>query len=64
MAGVKGKSGGARQNSGRKSGITQKLISLKLDMELFEKLNGIKNRNAFINEAIREKIEKENLNLN
>ncbi len=62
MAGVKGKSGGARQNSGRKSGITQKLISLKLDMELFEKLNGIKNRNAFINEAIREKIEKENLN--
>ena len=62
MAGVKGKSGGARQNSGRKSGITQKLISLKLDMELFEKLNGIKNRNAFINEAIREKIEKESLN--
>lgn len=59
MAGIKGKSGGKREVSGRKRGINQKPIPLKIDLDLLEMLNKVKNRNGFINDAVREKLERE-----
>ena len=59
MTGVKGKSGGRREGAGRPRGVKQKPISLKLDLGLLERLNTVKNRNGFINDAVREKLERE-----
>ena len=56
MAGVKGKSGGRREGAGRPRGLNQKLISFKIDLDLLERLKSVKNRNSFINEAVREKL--------
>ena len=53
MAGIKEKSGGGRKNSGRRRGINQKPIPLKIDLDL------VKNRNGFINDAVREKLKNE-----
>jgi hypothetical protein len=55
MAGIKGKSGGKREGSGRPSGINQKAISVKIDIDLIDYLNSKDNRNRFINDCIREK---------
>ena len=59
MAGVKGKSGGKREGAGRPVGIKQKPIPLKIDLDLLAMLANVKNRNGFINDAIREKLERE-----
>lgn len=59
MAGVKEKSGGKRESSGRRRGINQKPIPLKIDLDLLEMLNKVKNRNGFINDAVREKLKNE-----
>lgn len=59
MAGIKEKSGGGRKNSGRRRGINQKPIPLKIDLDLLEMLNKVKNRNGFINDAVREKLKNE-----
>lgn len=59
MAGIKGKSGGKRKGAGRPRGVKQKPISLKLDLVLLERLNTVKNRNGFINDAVKEKLERE-----
>ena len=59
MAGVKGKSGGKREGAGRPMGVKQKPISLKIDLDLLGRLNSVKNRNGFINDAVREKLERE-----
>lgn len=54
--------GGARPNSGRKPGSSMTPISLKLQTELLEVFEGIKendkafNRNTYINDAIRERL--------
>ena len=61
MAGVKGKSGGRREGAGRPSGLRQKPISVRLDTDLLERLTTVKNRNGFINDAIREKLDKERI---
>lgn len=57
MVGVKGKSGGKRNGAGRPSGINQKSILVKFDIDLIEFLNLQENRNRFINDCIREKKE-------
>ena len=59
MAGIKGKSGGKREGAGRPVGIKQKPIPLKIDLDLLAMLANVKNRNGFINDAIREKLERE-----
>lgn len=59
MVGIKGKSGGNREGAGRPKGINQKGIFLKLDLDLFERLFSVRNRNRFINNAVREKLDKE-----
>ena len=59
MVGVKDKSGGNREGAGRPKGIKQKGIFLKLDLDLFERLSSVRNRNRFINNAVREKLDKE-----
>lgn len=59
MAGTKGRSGGKREGAGRPRGRTQKGISLRLDLDLFERLSLIGNRNSFINTAVREKLDRE-----
>lgn len=59
MVGVKGKSGGKREGAGRPSGLSQKAISVRLDLDLLDKLSYISNRNGFINNAVREKLERE-----
>ena len=59
MAGVKGKSGGKREGAGRPSGLRQKAISVRLDLDLLNKLSSISNRNGFINNAVREKLDRE-----
>lgn len=58
MAGIKGKTGGKREGSGRPSGLSQKAISVRLDLDLLEKLSIVENRNKFINDAVREKLTK------
>lgn len=59
MSGIKGKSGGKREGAGRPRGVKQKPILFKLDLGLLERLNTVKNRNGFINDAVREKLERE-----
>lgn len=59
MVGVKGKSGGKRKGAGRHSGLRQKAISVRLDLDLWDRLSSISNRNRFINNAVREKLEQE-----
>lgn len=59
MAGVKGKSGGKRKGAGRPSGLRQKAISVRLDLDILDRLSSISNRNGFINNAVREKLEQE-----
>ena len=58
MSGIKGKSGGKREGAGRPRGVKQKPISVRLDIDLLKGLTTVKNRNGFINDAIREKIDK------
>ena len=59
MAGIKGKSGGKREGAGRPSGLRKKVISVRLDLDLLDRLSSISNRNGFINNAVREKLEQE-----
>ena len=59
MAGIKGKSGGKREGAGRPSGLRKKAISVRLDLDLLDRLSSISNRNGFINNAVREKLEQE-----
>lgn len=62
MVGVKGRSGvgngGKKEGAGRPIGLKQKPISVRLDIDLFEKLSDIPNRNRFINNAVREKLDR------
>lgn len=44
---------------GRKNGLKQKPISVRLDIELVERLQEVINRNRFINDAIKEKLDRE-----
>lgn len=60
MVGIKGKSGGKRNCAGRPS-LTGKAYYYKADKELVSVLDKQENRNRFINEAVREKCEKEGL---
>ena len=59
MVGIKGKSGGKRQGAGRPSGLNQKSISVRLDLDLLDRLSSVGNRNGFINNAVREKLDRE-----
>lgn len=59
MTGVKGKSGGEREGAGRPLGLRQKAISVRLDLDLLERLSSVKNRNGFINKSVREKLDRE-----
>lgn len=60
MAGAKGKSGGKRIGAGRPA-ITGKAYNYKADKDLIPILDKQNNRNRFINDAVREKSEKEGL---
>ena len=60
MAGIKGKSGGLRKGAGRPA-ITGKAYNYKADKDLIPILDKQDNRNRFINDAVREKSEKEGL---
>ena len=60
MAGIKGKCGGKRVGAGRPS-LTGKAYYYKADKELVSVLDKQENRNRFINDAVREKSEKEGL---
>lgn len=60
MAGAKGKSGGKRIGAGRPA-ITGKAYNYKADKDLIPILDKQENRNRFINDAVREKSEKEGL---
>ena len=54
--------GGARPGAGRKPSATTKIITVSLDLDLIEFFqNSAFNRSRFINLAIREKIERDNL---
>ena len=59
LAGVKGKSGGRRAGAGRPSGVSQNPISVRLDLDLLERLRSVTNRNGFINEAVRDRLKRE-----
>lgn len=59
MVGTKGKSGGKREGAGRPTGVNQKSVLVKFDLDLIEYLNSKENRNRFINDCIREKKEEE-----
>lgn len=60
MVGIKGKSGGKRKDAGRPR-ITAKAYNYKADKDLIPVLDEQDNRNRFINDAVREKSEKEGL---
>lgn len=53
MAGIKGKSGGKRTGAGRPGGVSQKAISVRVDLDLIPYLESQPNRNRFINDCIR-----------
>lgn len=60
MVGIKNKSGGKRKGAGRpKSDNPKQIISLRIEHDLIEYVNSKKNRSEFINNCIREKIERE-----
>lgn len=60
MVGIKNKSGGKRKGAGRpKSDSPKQIISLRIEPDLIEYVNSKKNRSEFINNCIREKIERE-----
>ena len=59
MVGIKGKSGGKRDGAGRPSGLNQKPIAVRLDLDLLDRLSSVGNRNGFINNAVREKLDRE-----
>ena len=60
MVGLKNKSGGKRKGAGRpKSDNPKQIISLRIEPDLIEYVNSKKNRSEFINNCIREKIERE-----
>nr|DAT56215.1 MAG TPA: hypothetical protein [Bacteriophage sp.] len=60
MVGIKNKSGGKRKGAGRpKSDNPKQIISLRIEPDLIEYVNSKKNRSEFINNCIREKIERE-----
>lgn len=60
MVGIKNKSGGKRKGAGRpKSDNPKQIISLRIEPDLIEYVNSKKNRSKFINNCIREKIERE-----
>ena len=60
MVGTKGNSGGRREGAGRPSGINQKAILVKFDLDLVDYLNEQENRNRFINDCVRDKKSKSN----
>lgn len=60
MVGIKNKSGGKRKGAGRpKSDNPKQIISLRIEPDLIKYVNSKKNRSEFINNCIREKIERE-----
>lgn len=48
--------GGKREGAGRPSGTTQKLISVKMDLDLLESMPDGTNKNGYINDSVREKM--------
>ena len=52
--------GGARPGSGRKKGTTKVPASFRIETELLEKIKDL-NKNRFVNEAIREKLDREGI---
>lgn len=63
MEELKKQRGGKREGAGRKAvGISTHPMALKLDCDLFEILNqsGV-NKNRYINDAVREKMKREEL---
>ena len=52
--------GGARPGSGRKKGPTKVPASFRIETELLEKIKDL-NKNRFVNEAIREKLDREGI---
>lgn len=50
--------GGARPGAGRKKGKTKIQACFQIEAELMEEIKGMKDRNMFVNNAIRERIER------
>lgn len=46
--------GGKREGAGRKSGVNQKPMSFKIDLENVEILKNVINKNKFVNELIKQ----------
>lgn len=61
MAGVKGKSGGKREGAGKPKGLNQKAISVRIDLDLVSYLESKGNKNRFINNCVREKMNSEKI---
>lgn len=52
--------GGARPGSGRKKGTTKVPVSFRIEIDILDRIKGL-NKNMFVNEAIREKLDRENV---
>ena len=65
MEEIKKQRGGKREGAGRKAvGISTHPMALKLDNDLYEALSVAKiNKNRFINDAVREKMNREGYNI-
>lgn len=50
--------GGKREGSGRKAGVNQTPVLVKVDNDLMPALKEVKNRNRFINNCIRAQLER------
>lgn len=61
MVGIKGKCGGKREGAGRKRILFGKGYHYKADIDLVNVIDSQPNKNRFINDAVREKAEKEKL---
>lgn len=61
MVGIKGKCGGKREGAGRKRVLFGKSYHYKADVDLVNIIDSQSNKNRFINDAVREKAEKEKL---
>lgn len=60
MEEIKKKRGGRREGAGRHKGVDTTLISVKLETELLQQIPSHTNRSKYINEAVREKLIKDN----
>ena len=61
MVGIKDKCGGKREGAGRKRILFGKGYHYKADIDLVNVIDSQPNKNRFINDAVREKAEKEKL---